>query len=64
MKIFELWDEMLNRHISYHKTLEGAFAAMSAALKKEIPGLCGAFSEDKTVDLTITYSIKSHEVKE
>lgn len=63
-RIFELYDDIVLQHVSYHKTLEGALAAMSQAIDKIAPGLCRDYEEDDRVDFSIKYSVKTHKVKE
>ena len=63
-KIFELYDCVVDEHISFHKSLQGALAAMSEAVAKITPGLCRDYEDDASVDFNLKYQVKSHIVKE
>jgi hypothetical protein len=63
-KVFELICDTSGKILSYHKTLKGALDAMRDAVEKETPGMINAFEDDSKVDISLTYSIKSIELKQ
>lgn len=71
-RIFELYDCVVNEHVSYHNTMKGALEAMRDAIDKLIVPLCRDYEEDgskppekyRHIDFTLQYQIKTHPVKE
>ena len=63
-RIFELYDCVLEQHVSYHKTLKGALEAMNASLAKVAPALCKDYDEDDKIDFTLQWQVLTHKVGE
>ena len=62
-RVYELYDALLGDHVSYHSTLRGALIAMSEKIRDITPALVRDMEDDKSLEITLTYSVKSYEVK-
>ncbi len=60
--IFELYDDICDQHVSFHKTLESALKAMGEAVVKISPALCRDYEGDTKVSFQLSYTVKSHRV--
>lgn len=63
MKIFQLWDCIINEHLSYHVSVKSAMIEMSKHVAKLAPALENDYSDDPNIDFEMKYRIKSFTVQ-